>query len=144
MYNPLARPVSWPVRLPVNGSSYLVSDARGVPVDSEVGDAMTSCPCRTGWAEKNKNQTCRLNLPAFGPLKVIPVSRATREVRRGRGFAASELVFQVQAPPLGFTTYTVTLLGALPQPPPPKRRTPAAIQNKVRRAAGSLSGICIV
>uniref|UniRef100_A0A8K9X609 Alpha-mannosidase n=1 Tax=Oncorhynchus mykiss TaxID=8022 RepID=A0A8K9X609_ONCMY len=28
VYNPLARPVSWPVRLPVNGTAYRISDAK--------------------------------------------------------------------------------------------------------------------
>lgn len=112
VYNPLARPVNWPVRLPVNGSSYLVSDARGIPVDCEV----------------------------------IPVSRATQEVRRSRGSAVNELVFQMQAPPLGFTTYTVTLLKNLPQPPPPRHHTPAVIQNKFLKVTfdtttGLLSGL---
>uniref|UniRef100_A0A8C2Z5M4 Alpha-mannosidase n=1 Tax=Cyclopterus lumpus TaxID=8103 RepID=A0A8C2Z5M4_CYCLU len=36
VYNPLARPVSWPVRLPVNGTSYKVSDAEGRSVDCQV------------------------------------------------------------------------------------------------------------
>ncbi|KAK5925893.1 hypothetical protein CgunFtcFv8_021508 [Champsocephalus gunnari] len=36
VYNPLARPVSHPVRLPVNGSSYEVTDANGKPVDCQV------------------------------------------------------------------------------------------------------------
>uniref|UniRef100_A0A8C7JHC9 Lysosomal alpha-mannosidase n=1 Tax=Oncorhynchus kisutch TaxID=8019 RepID=A0A8C7JHC9_ONCKI len=37
VYNPLARPVSWPVRLPVNGTAYSISDAKGKAVDSQVG-----------------------------------------------------------------------------------------------------------
>uniref|UniRef100_A0A8C7JKI6 Lysosomal alpha-mannosidase n=1 Tax=Oncorhynchus kisutch TaxID=8019 RepID=A0A8C7JKI6_ONCKI len=36
VYNPLARPVSWPVRLPVNGTAYSISDAKGKAVDSQV------------------------------------------------------------------------------------------------------------
>uniref|UniRef100_A0AAQ6AC26 Lysosomal alpha-mannosidase n=1 Tax=Amphiprion ocellaris TaxID=80972 RepID=A0AAQ6AC26_AMPOC len=36
VYNPLARPVTWPVRLPVNGTAYTVSDANGKPVDCQV------------------------------------------------------------------------------------------------------------
>lgn len=36
VYNPLARPVLWPVRLPVNGSAYAVADAEGGAVDCEV------------------------------------------------------------------------------------------------------------
>lgn len=36
VYNPLARPVTWPIRLPVNGTAYDVSDAGGKPVDCQV------------------------------------------------------------------------------------------------------------
>lgn len=36
VYNPLARPVTWPVRLPVNGTSYVVSDASSKSVDCQV------------------------------------------------------------------------------------------------------------
>uniref|UniRef100_A0A8C6KDZ4 Alpha-mannosidase n=1 Tax=Nothobranchius furzeri TaxID=105023 RepID=A0A8C6KDZ4_NOTFU len=36
VYNPLAHPVTWPVRLPVNGTAYGVTDATGKPVDSQV------------------------------------------------------------------------------------------------------------
>ncbi|XP_076026820.1 lysosomal alpha-mannosidase [Genypterus blacodes] len=99
VYNPLARPVSWPVRLPVNGTDYTVSDAKGKSVD----------------------------------CKVVPVSGATREVRRGRGFALNELVFQVQAPPLGYSTFTVSLLQSGARPAATRSRTPAAIQNKFLR-----------
>ncbi|XP_044046070.1 lysosomal alpha-mannosidase [Siniperca chuatsi] len=96
VYNPLARPVTWPVRLPVNGTAYVVSDAKGKSVDCQV----------------------------------VPVSTATREVRRNQGFAVNELVFQVQAPPLGFTTYSVSLLQGGPSPASTQHRTPKAIQNK--------------
>ncbi|XP_073319233.1 lysosomal alpha-mannosidase [Pagrus major] len=96
VYNPLARPVTWPVRLPVNGTAYVVSDANGKSVDSQV----------------------------------VPVSTATREVRRSRGFAVNELVFQVQAPPLGYTTYSVSLLQDGPPPASIRHRTPTAIKNK--------------
>uniref|UniRef100_A0A8C4E9F8 Alpha-mannosidase n=1 Tax=Dicentrarchus labrax TaxID=13489 RepID=A0A8C4E9F8_DICLA len=78
VYNPLARPVTWPVRLPVNGTAYLVSDANGKSVDCQ-------------------------------------------------------LVFQVQAPPLGFTTYSVSLLQDGPPPASTQHRTPTAIQNKFLR-----------
>lgn len=65
-------------------------------------------------------------------LQVVPVSRATREVRKNRGFAINELVFQVQAPPLGFSTYSVSLLQDGPPPAAAtKHRAPTAIQNKV-------------
>ncbi|KAG7218977.1 hypothetical protein INR49_019375, partial [Caranx melampygus] len=96
VYNPLARPVTWSVRLPVNGSVYTVSDANGKAVDCQV----------------------------------LPVSRATRDVRRNRGFAVNELVFQVQAPPLGFSTYSVSLLRSGPPPAPTEPRAPTVIQNK--------------
>ncbi|KAL3996930.1 hypothetical protein ACER0C_009586 [Sarotherodon galilaeus] len=96
VYNPLARPVTWPVRLPVNGTAYSVSDASGKAVDCQV----------------------------------VHVSQATHEVRRQRGFAVNELVFQVQAPPLGYTTYTVALIQDGPPPAPAQQRAPTVIQNK--------------
>lgn len=77
------------------------------------------------------------------PVQVIPVSRATREVRRSRGFAANELVFQMQAPPLGFTTYMVTLQKNFPRAPPPNQRTPAVIQNQVCWTAASLWSVAV-
>uniref|UniRef100_A0A8K9XI24 Alpha-mannosidase n=1 Tax=Oncorhynchus mykiss TaxID=8022 RepID=A0A8K9XI24_ONCMY len=85
VYNPLARPVSWPVRLPVNGTAYRISD-------------------------------------------VVPVSQATAAVRRGRGYAVNELLFQVQAPPLGYSTYSVSLLQNGPPSPQssPLPRAPKA------------------
>ncbi|XP_053472645.1 lysosomal alpha-mannosidase isoform X1 [Ictalurus furcatus] len=96
VYNPLARPVSWSVHLPVNGTVYNVTDSDGAPVDNQV----------------------------------IPVSKATQALRRDRGSAQFELVFQVQAPSLGFNTYTVTLLKNSPAPPSPKPVAPPSIQNK--------------
>ncbi|XP_068607078.1 lysosomal alpha-mannosidase [Brachionichthys hirsutus] len=99
VYNPLARPVTWPVRLPVNGTAYVVSDASGRSVECQV----------------------------------VPVSAATQDVRRSRGFAVNELVFQVKAPPLGFTTYSVSLLQDGPPPASKQHRAPAAIQNKFLR-----------
>uniref|UniRef100_A0A8K9UIX1 Alpha-mannosidase n=1 Tax=Oncorhynchus mykiss TaxID=8022 RepID=A0A8K9UIX1_ONCMY len=101
VYNPLARPVSWPVRLPVNGTAYRISDAKGKAVDSQV----------------------------------VPVSQATAAVRRGRGYAVNELLFQVQAPPLGYSTYSVSLLQNGPPSPQssPLPRAPKAVQNKFLR-----------
>lgn len=64
------------------------------------------------------------------------MSSATREVRRNRGYAVNELVFEARAPPLGFTTYSVSLLEKRPAPAPLKRRTPLAIQNKVKWNGG--------
>uniref|UniRef100_A0AAQ6AET3 Lysosomal alpha-mannosidase n=1 Tax=Amphiprion ocellaris TaxID=80972 RepID=A0AAQ6AET3_AMPOC len=63
-------------------------------------------------------------------LKVVPVSKATQEVRRNRGFAVNELVFQVQAPPLGYSTYSVSLLQDGSPPTSTQHRTPTVIQNK--------------
>uniref|UniRef100_A0A672MEJ8 Lysosomal alpha-mannosidase n=1 Tax=Sinocyclocheilus grahami TaxID=75366 RepID=A0A672MEJ8_SINGR len=45
VYNPLGRTVSWPVRLPVNGSVYNVTDANGRAVDSQVGNVFISLKC---------------------------------------------------------------------------------------------------
>uniref|UniRef100_A0A672YR33 Alpha-mannosidase n=1 Tax=Sphaeramia orbicularis TaxID=375764 RepID=A0A672YR33_9TELE len=96
VYNPLGRPVTWPVRLPVNGTAYAVSDAAGTSVDCQV----------------------------------LPLSKDTHNVRRSRGFAVNELVFEVQAPPLGFSTYSVSLLQDGPLAASTQPRTPTAIQNK--------------
>lgn len=96
VYNPLARAVSWPVRLPVNGSQYSVTDANGKAVDSQV----------------------------------VPLSRSTQEVRRDRGYAKGELVFQVEAPPLGYTTYVISLLKDKSPKAKAKPRAPPSIQNK--------------
>lgn len=46
VYNPLARPVSWPVRLPVNGKAYMVTDANGKSVDSQVGAWIIQQSCQ--------------------------------------------------------------------------------------------------
>ncbi|KAM9856488.1 lysosomal alpha-mannosidase [Aulostomus maculatus] len=99
VFNPLARPITRPVRLPVNGSVYSVTDANGKPVDCEV----------------------------------LPVSRATQAVRGNQGFAVRELVFQVQAPPLGYSTYSVSLLQGGPTAAFMQPRTATAIQNKYLR-----------
>ncbi|KAM9494751.1 LOW QUALITY PROTEIN: lysosomal alpha-mannosidase [Clarias gariepinus] len=112
VYNPLARPVSWSVHLPVNGTVYNVSDWDGTPVDNQV----------------------------------IPVSKATRDLRRDRGYAQFELVFRVQAPPVGFNTYTITRVQDSPAPAPPKPGAPPFIQNKYLRVTfdtqtGLLSGL---
>uniref|UniRef100_A0A3B1J9Z3 Alpha-mannosidase n=1 Tax=Astyanax mexicanus TaxID=7994 RepID=A0A3B1J9Z3_ASTMX len=112
VYNPLARPISWSVHLPVNGSSYSVQDSNGMAVNSQV----------------------------------IPVSKATQNLRRGRGYAKNELVFQVQAPPLGFSTYSIILLGRAGAPDEPKRAAPVSMQNKYLKATfdpttGLLSGL---
>ncbi|XP_054635980.1 lysosomal alpha-mannosidase isoform X1 [Dunckerocampus dactyliophorus] len=112
VFNPLARPITWPVRLPVNGTAYVVSDAQGKTVDCEV----------------------------------VPVSQATRNVRRSRGFAVNELLFQVQAPPLGFSTYFVSLLQDGSPPVFKWYRGPKSIWNKYLQVTfdpdtGLLSGL---
>ncbi|XP_060715118.1 lysosomal alpha-mannosidase [Tachysurus vachellii] len=78
--------------------------------------------------------------------QVIPVSKATQDLRRDRGSAQFELVFQVQAPPMGFNTYTITLVQDSPAPPPPKPGAPTSIQNKYLKVTfdtqtGLLSGL---
>uniref|UniRef100_A0A8K9UZS1 Alpha-mannosidase n=1 Tax=Oncorhynchus mykiss TaxID=8022 RepID=A0A8K9UZS1_ONCMY len=98
VYNPLARPVSWPVRLPVNGTAYRISD-------------------------------------------VVPVSQATAAVRRGRGYAVNELLFQVQAPPLGYSTYSVSLLQNGP-PSPQSSPLPRAPKASFSPQPSSLLSLC--
>lgn len=66
-------------------------------------------------------------------LQVVPVSRSTRDVRRNRGFAVNELVFEAGAPPLGYSTYTVSLIQDRPKPATAQHRGPTQIQNKVLR-----------
>ncbi|CAJ1052920.1 lysosomal alpha-mannosidase [Xyrichtys novacula] len=112
VYNPLGRTVTWPVRLPVNGTAYTVSDPSGRSVDCQV----------------------------------VPVSSTTSRVRKGRGYAVNELVFQVLVPPLGFTTYSVSLLKDGPPPASTKHYAPTAIQNKFLQvtfdpSTGLLSGL---
>lgn len=119
VYNPLGRPVLWPVRLPVNGSRYSVTDPQGNQVDCQV----------------------------------VPVSGSTRAVRKNRGFAVNELLFEVQAPPLGFSSYSVSKIQdrtgsgtrAKTRPGTTVRDVPT-IQNKYLRAtfdpdSGLLSGL---
>ncbi|XP_067829073.1 lysosomal alpha-mannosidase [Heptranchias perlo] len=74
VYNPLARQVSLYVRVPVNGTKYVVSDPKGSSV---------------------------LN-------QVVAVSNFTKAVRKDRGYAVNELVFQASVPALGFSTYSVS------------------------------------
>ncbi|XP_051528161.1 lysosomal alpha-mannosidase isoform X2 [Myxocyprinus asiaticus] len=96
VYNPLARTVNWPVRLPVNGSLYNVTDANGKAVDSQV----------------------------------VALSKSTQKLRRNRGYAKGELVFQVEAPPLGYSTYIISLLRDDPPVARPEPSVPHSIQNK--------------
>ncbi|NXV39293.1 MA2B1 mannosidase, partial [Rissa tridactyla] len=89
LYNPLGRPVSWPIRLPVNGGSYAVTDPQGQPVPSEVSPGQPPHP---------------------------------------------ELLFQASAPPLGFSTFTVSRLSHGDPPVSPHRTTvspqPREIHNE--------------
>uniref|UniRef100_A0AAY4F1G4 Alpha-mannosidase n=1 Tax=Denticeps clupeoides TaxID=299321 RepID=A0AAY4F1G4_9TELE len=74
-----------------------------------------------------------VNGTAYGVFdaKGSPVdSVASREVRGHKGYAINELVFQVQAPPLGFTTYSISLLQNGPPPTPLENKAPLSIQNK--------------
>ncbi|RXN26527.1 lysosomal alpha-mannosidase [Labeo rohita] len=96
VYNPLGRTVSWPVRLPVNGSAYNVTDSTGKTVESQV----------------------------------VPLSKSTKEVRRNRGYAKGELVFQVEAPPLGYSTYIISMHKDEPQASSAKPTATRSIQNK--------------
>uniref|UniRef100_A0A8C9W6K5 Lysosomal alpha-mannosidase n=1 Tax=Scleropages formosus TaxID=113540 RepID=A0A8C9W6K5_SCLFO len=99
MYNPLSRMVSWPVRLPVNGSDYMVLQPHGQVLDSQV----------------------------------IPVSKATRKIRGDRGYAVNELVFRVQAPPVGFRTYVVSQMSRQHPPVAPQPGTPLSMENQFIR-----------
>lgn len=63
---------------------------------------------------------------------MIPLSKSTKEVRRNRGYAKGELVFQVEAPPLGYTTYFISLLRDEPPEDTTERGAPPSIQNKVK------------
>ncbi|KAJ8363171.1 hypothetical protein SKAU_G00120020 [Synaphobranchus kaupii] len=62
--------------------------------------------------------------------QVLPVSQATKDIRRDRGHATNELVFQAQAPPMGFRTYSVSLLQNWPPRAPPLPGAPLFLKNK--------------
>uniref|UniRef100_S4RY66 Alpha-mannosidase n=1 Tax=Petromyzon marinus TaxID=7757 RepID=S4RY66_PETMA len=79
LYNPLGQSVTENVRLPVNGSRYLVQDPSGATMVSKSIIVV-----------------------------VFPVSDATRAVRRTLGTASGELVFQAAIPPLGFARFSVS------------------------------------
>ncbi|NXV88663.1 MA2B1 mannosidase, partial [Calonectris borealis] len=100
LYNPLGRQVSWPIRLPVNGASYAVTDPQGQPVPSEVSPGQPPRP------------PARPRPPLTLPTRpqVVPVSNFTRRLRGDGGSAVRELLFQASAPPLGFSTFTVSRL----------------------------------
>ncbi|KAJ8283245.1 hypothetical protein COCON_G00020950 [Conger conger] len=65
--------------------------------------------------------------------QVVPVSQATKDIRRDGGYAANELVFRAQAPPLGYRTYAVSLLQTWPPPAPPLPDAPPVLENKYLR-----------
>uniref|UniRef100_A0A4W4H8V2 Alpha-mannosidase n=1 Tax=Electrophorus electricus TaxID=8005 RepID=A0A4W4H8V2_ELEEL len=48
VYNPLARVVTWSVRLPVNGTSYSVTDSNGKEMDSQVSVCVSSSTDHSG------------------------------------------------------------------------------------------------
>ena len=129
VYNPLGRVVSWSVRLPVDGTAYTVSDASGNTVDSQVC-VCVGCICLCVCVCVSVS-VCLWSLTAPSVLQVVPVSRATQDIRMDRGHAINELLFQVQAPPLGYTTYSISLLQDGPPVAPPSPRAPKAIENKV-------------
>lgn len=62
---------------------------------------------------------------------MVPLSKPTKEVRRNRGYAKGELVFQVEAPPLGYTTYFISLLRDETPEATNEHGAPPSIQNKV-------------
>lgn len=127
----------------MNGSAYVVWDANGGSVACEVcarhlfffffksAPNVTQAPVGP--------LSCFPSTSAASPplFQVLPVSAATREVRGNRGYAANELVFEARAPPLGFTTYSVSQRESGPPLAPVKHRTPAAIQNKVNSGTTS-------
>ncbi|KAM4676223.1 lysosomal alpha-mannosidase [Discoglossus pictus] len=76
VYNPIAQKVTWNVRLPVNGLTYMVTDPFGKEVHSEV----------------------------------VAVSEFTRDVRRYKGNATHELIFQANVSPMGFNNFMVEQL----------------------------------
>ncbi|XP_063997381.1 lysosomal alpha-mannosidase, partial [Pogoniulus pusillus] len=107
LYNPLARSISWPLRLPVAGTSYAVTDPQGQPVPSEVVPMSNA----TRWL------------------------RGQGGSASGASNASRELLFSASAPALGFSTFTVTRLspedprGAPPAPSLPSEQ-PQEIQNE--------------
>lgn len=72
VYNPIARPISTYIRLPVNTRNVLVFGSKAEAVKSQI----------------------------------MPVSKETAQLRRNlKGFAAYEIVFPINIPALGFSTY---------------------------------------
>ncbi|XP_053907882.1 lysosomal alpha-mannosidase [Cuculus canorus] len=78
LYNPLGRRLSWPIRLPVNGASYAVTDAQGHPVHSEVVPVSNV----TRWLRGHAGSAARellfhASVPALG-FSTFSVSRLSR------------------------------------------------------------------
>ncbi|KAM3925843.1 lysosomal alpha-mannosidase [Leptodactylus fuscus] len=80
--------------------------------------------------------------------EVIPVSKFTKDVRRDKGTAERELIFQAQIPPLGFSKFTVQKVSTQERFFPKSKTTtnPAKIENKYYRVefhpeTGLISGI---
>ncbi|NXY52722.1 MA2B1 mannosidase, partial [Callaeas wilsoni] len=126
LYNPLAWGVAWPVRLPVRGTSYAVTDPQGRPVASQVSRDSPKPPVPT-------EPPCPPCEPLTCPPQVVPVSGVTRWLRGGAGGAPGELLFQAWAPPLGFSTFGVKQLSlGAPWDPPrwPSGDPEPQIQNE--------------
>ncbi|KFO79729.1 Lysosomal alpha-mannosidase, partial [Cuculus canorus] len=108
LYNPLGRRLSWPIRLPVNGASYAVTDAQGHPVHSEVS---------VGWPRSPS----RPHSPPRSSVFAVPS-------------AARELLFHASVPALGFSTFSVSRLSRRdPLTPPaqtPHLSQPREIRNE--------------
>ncbi|RLV64017.1 hypothetical protein DV515_00017680 [Chloebia gouldiae] len=136
LYNPLARDVTWPVRLPVRATSYAVTDPQGRPVASQVSLGFPRPPGRTNPRPMTPGtpSLCPLN-----PPQVVPVSSVTQWLRAGAGGAPGELLFQAWAPPLGFSTFEVKQLNpGAPWDPPrwPSGDPEPQLENEVRGHRG--------
>lgn len=119
--------MSWPIRLPVNGTSYAVTDPQGQPVPSEVSPDQPPRP------PDLRPPPPTLTCPACP--QVVPISNFTRRLRGDGGGATRELLFQASAPPVGFSTFAVSRLSRgdppVPPTPIPVSSQPQEIQNEV-------------
>ncbi|KAM9251613.1 lysosomal alpha-mannosidase [Cariama cristata] len=78
LYNPLGRRVSWPIRLPVNGASYAVTDPQGQPVPSEVVPISNfTCQLRGDGGSATQELLFQASAPALG-FSAFTVSRLSR------------------------------------------------------------------
>ncbi|XP_053319845.1 lysosomal alpha-mannosidase [Spea bombifrons] len=82
------------------------------------------------------------------PNEVVPVSEFTKDVRREKGRAAQELIFQTQIPPVGFSKFVVKKLSTQGLFFKEKKREPrpTSIQNEYYRVdfspeTGLITGI---